>query len=303
MPSTQSDALRALYQSMSDRMAANPDMDLVTMRSMLEEVAALTSEPENVTYAEVHSDGVRGLWCRPAEAQTDRAVIYFHGGGFALNSVGSHRKMAAHLGKAAGVPVFLVDYRLAPEHPFPAQIDDAVSAYHWLVQQGYDASRLATAGDSAGGNLATSTVLKLRELGETLPAAIIGFSPWLDMECLGKTIETNAASDALITRELVATISQMYLGADGSPTDPLANPLHADLAGLPPIFVTAGEAETLLSDSERLAEQATAAGVDVEFSTVAGQQHVFPFMAGRAPEADQAIAAAASWLRPLLGLS
>ena len=303
MSSAESDALKAHFQSITDRMAANPEMGLVAMRSIFEELATRAKEPEDVTYAEVDSGDIRGLWALPVGAPADRAILYTHGGGFIGNTPDSHRKMAAHLAKAAGVRTFVLDYRLAPEHPFPAQIEDAVAAYRWLRGQGFPSEGLATAGDSAGGNLAIGTVLKLRDLGEALPAAIITFSPWLDMEHLGKTLETNAATDALISVEVVTMMSQMFLGTSGSATDPLANPLHADFTGLPPLFVTTGDEEALLSDSERLAERAAQAGVPVEFTTAPGQQHVFTFMAGRAPEADQAITAAAAWLRPRLGMS
>ena len=302
MPSADFDALRDHYQSMSDRMAANPEMDLVALRSMLEELATRAKEPEGVSYAESDVDGMRALWGVPDNAAYDRVILYFHGGGFVSNSIDSHRKMAAHLAKATGARVLLPEYRLAPEHPFPSQLDDAVRAYHWMLGQGIGADRIATAGDSAGGNLAVSTVLKLRETGQPLPAAIVGFSPWLDMEHLGKTLETNAETDALVSREVVAMMSAMFLG-ESPPTDPLANPLHADLAGLPPLLLIAGGSETLLNDSERLADRAVAAGVEVELSTYSGQQHVFTFMAGRAPEADTAIAEAGAWLRSRLGLS
>ena len=303
MPSAESEALRTLYQSITDRMAANPEMDLVALRSIFEELATMAKEPEDVTYAEVDSDGVRGLWCLPVGAPADRVIFYTHGGGFVGNTPDSHRKMAAHLAKAAGVRAFVLDYRLAPEHPFPAQIEDAVAAYRWLRGQGFSSEGLAAAGDSAGGNLAISAVLKLRDLGEPLPAAIVAFSPWLDMEHLGKTLESNAETDALVSTGVVTMLSQMFLGASGSATDPLANPLHADFTGLPPLFVTAGDEEALLSDSERLAERAAQAGVPVDFTTAPGQQHVFTFMAGRAPEADQAITGAGTWLRARLGLS
>lgn len=303
MPSTESAALKAHYQSITDRLTTNPEMGLVAMRSIFEELAVQTAEPEDVTYAEVDSEGVRGLWCIPAGAPADKAILYTHGGGFVGNTVHSHRKVAAHLAKAAGIRAFVLDYRLAPEHPFPAQIDDAVAAHNWLRTQGFSGAGLAVAGDSAGGNLAISSVLKLRDLGEELPAAIVAVSPWLDMELVGKTLETNADNDALISVGVVTMMSQMYLGANGSATDGLANPLHADLSGLPPLHITVSEAEALLSDSERLADRARQAGVSVEFQTVPDQQHVFIFMAGRAPEADEAIAAAAAWLRPHLALN
>lgn len=301
MPSTQSDALRAHFQSMTDRMAADPEMGVDTLRSMLEEVSARAREPEDVTYAEVDEDGVRGIWCKPAGADPKRVVLYLHGGGFVCNTAASHRKMAAHLAQAAGAYGFVLEYRLAPEHPFPAQLEDAVAAYRWLLGRGIDAGRIATAGDSAGGNLAISLVVKLRELGEPLPGAIVGFSPWVDMEVTGKTVETNAETDALVSRGVAESMAAMFLGEKGSPTDPLANPLHADLTGLPPLHVTAGGAETLLDDCQRVGDRAREHGVEVEMTVSPGQQHVYPFMAGRAAEADEAIAAAGAWITARTG--
>ncbi|MHA6797284.1 alpha/beta hydrolase (plasmid) [Pseudonocardia bannensis] len=302
MPSPQSDALRARFLAMAARKAANPEMDLPTMRDMQEALHLETAEPEGVSYAEVSAGGVPALWCQPDGAVPDRVLLYLHGGGFVTNSMHSHRKLAAHVAKAAGVRALVLDYRLAPEHPFPAQLEDAVAAYRWLLAQGLRAEHIATAGDSAGGNLATSVVLKLREEGEPLPAAIVGFSPWYDLECLGKTLDTNAATDVLVQRAELEMLVPMFLGENGSPSDPLANPLRADPTGLPPMFLTAGDHETLQDDAERFAEQATAAGVDVTVEIAPGMQHIYPLMAGRAPEADAVIAGVAAWVRPKLGL-
>ena len=303
MASPESGALGALYKSMAERMAANPDMDLVSLRSLFEDLGGLATEPEDVTYAEADEGTVRGLFCIPLGADHTRVILYFHGGGFVGNSVASHRKLTGHLAKATGVRLFSVDYRLAPENPYPAQLEDGVGAYEWLVAQGVQPEYIAFAGDSAGGNLAISLALKLRTLHQPGPAAIVAFSPWVDMQHLGKTLDTNAQTDALVSRQVVEGMSAMFLGAAGDPTDPLANPLHADFAGLPPLFLTAGEFETLLNDSERLADIAEAAGVPVRLLTYPGQQHVFPYMAGRAPEADDAIAKAAGWLRTSLKMA
>ncbi|TCK22259.1 alpha/beta hydrolase [Pseudonocardia endophytica] len=303
MPSKESDALRAQFQNMSDRFTADPDMSLTTLRSMMEELGDLASEPENVTYGEVDTDGVRGIWCNPLDASPDHLVFYCHGGGFVGNSAASHRKMAAHLAKAVGARSFVLEYRRAPENPYPAQLEDALAAFAWLRGQGFEAGNIVTAGDSAGGNLAVTLVLALRDRGEQLPAAIIGFSPWVDMEHLGKTLDSNAETDAFVNRGVAESMASMFLGESGSPTDPLANPLHADLTGLPPLIVTAGSAETLQDNAERLAERASAAGVEVDVTVAPDQQHVYPFMAGRAPEADEALAAAAGWARRHLGLA
>ena len=270
---------------------------------MLEELADRAAEPTDVTYEEVDAGGVPALWCKPIGAADDRVVLYTHGGGFVSNTMHSHRKVAAHLAKAARTRALVIDYRLAPEHPFPAQLEDAVQAYRWLLDQGIAPEHIATAGDSAGGNLATSVVLKLRDEGLPLPAAIVGLSPWYDMECDGPTMQTNAATDALVQQAVVENMSTMFLGESGSRQDPLANPLHADAHGLPPIFLTAGTHETLQDNAERFADIAKNANVDVTLELEDGMQHVFQFMAGRSQEADASIERIGGWLQQRLGVA
>jgi len=294
-------ALKDHYDKISARMGANPEMDLDTLRDMLDQLHVLAAEPTEVTYEDVDAGGVPAIWAKPIGAATDRVIVYAHGGGCVTGSSHSHRKLAAHLAKAAGVTALVVDYRLAPEHPFPAQIEDLVAAHRWLRGQGYAPERIATAGDSAGANIAVTTVLKLRELVEPLPAAIVGFSPWLDMENVGASMESNAGSDSLVSRAVSEMMASLYLG-EAAPTEPLANPLYADLAGLPPVFLCAGDAETLQDNAERFAEKARTAGVEVTLEIQPGQQHVYPFMAGKSKEADASIANAGDWLRSRLGL-
>ena len=301
-PSLESAALADLYSSWVERMAAAPDMDLPTLRSMFEEWHLPTAEPEGVHYRHVDAGGVPAMWCTPDGAATDRAIIWTHGGGYVVGSMHSHRKVAGHLAKAAGVPVLVLDYRRAPEHPHPAQVEDAVAAYRWLLaDQGLAPEHIATTGDSAGGGLCTSMVLALRDAGDPLPAAVMPLSPFYDMEATGDSVTTNAEADALVQREILLAMAGMFLG-DASPRDPLANPLHADPAGLPPMLIQVGGAETLLDDSTRFAARAEAAGVDCTVEVYPDMQHVFHFLAGRAPEADDAIAAMAAWVRPKLGL-
>lgn len=303
MPSTESDALRAHYEANGTLLAANPDLDLQLMRALLEEIQRLAAEPPDVSYAEVDAGGRPALWCIPATAEEGRVILYFHGGGFVLQSMHSHRKLAGHLARAAGARVLVLEYRLAPENPFPAQLHDAEAAYAWLLDQGVRPADIALAGDSAGANLAVSTTVKLRDSGTALPAAIVGFSPWFDLECDGPTLDGNAGVDALVQRALVEQMTQLYLGPTGSAIDPLANPLHADLAGLPPIYLCAGGHEALLDNGERFAERARRAGLDITFDVMSGQQHVHVFMAGRAPEADHSVNEAAAWLKPRFGLA
>ena len=292
-----SDLLRALYQSWSDRMAANPNLTIADLRSLFDEWHHPTLEPEGVTYQSETLAGVEAIWALPTSADAKKVILYTHGGGFAVGSAASHRKLAGHLAKHLGVTAVVIDYRRAPEHPYPAQIQDSTAVYKELLARGFNAQDIVTSGDSAGGNLALSTVLKLRELGMALPGAVIVFSPWLDMEHVGKTLDTNAATDALVSKAILQAMSGMFLGETGSRTDPLVNPLKADYRGFPRLYINAGSAETLLDNAQDLAAIAKAAGVDVTLSVVDGMQHVFPFLAGRAPEADDELRRIARWFQ------
>lgn len=300
MASKESDYLRLLYSDWSARMAANPAMTLADMRDLFDEWAKPAFEPENVTYKSDKVGGIDAIWAYPIGCDKSRVLIYTHGGGFAVGSADSHRKLAAHVAKTLRVSTVILDYRLAPEHPFPAQLEDAVAAYKALLAAGFRARDIGTIGDSAGGNLAVASVLKFRELGMELPRCVIAFSPWLDMELLGGTIDSNAATDALVSKGILDAMRGMFIGTDGSKNrNPLANPLHADFKGYPPLYISAGSDETLLDDGRRLHARAIAAGVKSTLSVVDGMQHVFPCLAGRAPEANDDIAKIAAWYEAL----
>jgi monoterpene epsilon-lactone hydrolase len=254
----------------------------------------LTVEPGGVDYLEVDAGGTPAMWLEPHGAARDRVIVAYHGGGFVGGSLYTHRKLFGHLAKAAGVRALLVHYRLAPEHPYPAQIEDAVAAYRWVVGQGFTT---VLAGDSSGGGLAVQVAL--REPGA---AALLLISPWVDMELSSDTFETNAVTDVVFTRNMVQGLVKTYLQNGESPADPLVNVLRADLAGLPPMFVQVGTDETGLGDARLLAARAEAAGVEVRLDVFDGQLHTFQMAAGRTPEADDAIRRYATWVRPKLGL-
>lgn len=294
-PSTGASYLEALYQDWSDRLAADPEMSIAMLRALFDEWHQPTLEPEQVTYKSDTWAGVEGIWAQPVDLEPTRVILYTHGGGFAVGSAASHRKLGGHLATALEAAALVVDYRRSPEHPFPAQLEDATAVYRELLERGYAPENIVTCGDSAGGNLAVSTVLKLRDDGVPLPGAVIALSPWLDMEHAGETLETNAATDALVQRQMLEGMSAMFLGGTGQAKDPLANPLYADFTGFPRLYIDAGSSETLLDNATRLAELARSAGVDVTRSIVDGMQHVFPILAGRAKEADEEIARIARW--------
>jgi len=278
-------------------MAANPGLTIADLRSLFDEWHQPTFEPEGVTYKSEVLAGVAAIWALPQGANTKQVILYTHGGGFAVGSAASHRKLAGHLAKQLGVTAVVIDYRRAPEHPFPAQLEDSTAVYKELLARGIQPGDIVTSGDSAGGNLAIATVLKLRQDGVALPGAVIAFSPWLDMEHVGKTLQTNAATDALVGKAILEAMSGMFLGEKGSRTDPLTNPLKADFRGFPRLYINAGEIETLLDNAQDLARIAKAAGVSVTLSVVGGMQHVFPCLAGRAVEADDELRRIATWFK------
>jgi monoterpene epsilon-lactone hydrolase len=278
-------------------MAANPGLTIADLRSLFDEWHQPTFEPEGVTYKSEVLAGVEAIWALPQGANTKQVILYTHGGGFAVGSAASHRKLAGHLAKQLGVTAVVIDYRRAPEHPFPAQLEDSTAVYKELLARGIQPGDIVTSGDSAGGNLAIATVLKLRQDGVALPGAVIAFSPWLDMEHVGKTLQTNAATDALVGKAILEAMSGMFLGEKGSRTDPLTNPLKADFRGFPRLYINAGEIETLLDNAQDLARIAKAAGVSVTLSVVGGMQHVFPCLAGRAVEADDELRRIATWFK------
>ncbi|RBM23535.1 alpha/beta hydrolase [Prauserella sp. PE36] len=298
IPSANSpDPLKDLYTDWSEILAATPNLTTRLFRSIFDEWHQPTKEPEDVTYAEGTVGGVLGIWCHPAGAEAAKVLLYTHGGGFAVGSAQSHRKLAAHVAKAVGATAFVLDYRRAPEHPHPAGLDDTVSAFLALVEQGIRPGDITTIGDSAGGNLAVAAALALKERNQPLPGSVVAFSPWLDMENAGETLASNDATDALISVPLLEGMIAGVLGDQTSPTAPLANPLYGDFSGFPRLYINAGGDEALLDNATRLARIADEAGVDVTLSVVAGQQHVFPFNAGRTAAADDEIARLAKWYR------
>jgi acetyl esterase/lipase len=220
----------------------------------------------------------------------------------------SHRrctriKVYGHLAKAIGCRALIPHYRRAPEHVHPAPVDDAVTAYKWILDQGIMHQHIALTGDSAGGALAVTTLLRARERNLPMPAATMPLSPWVDMEMTGESLVSNRERDVLVQKEVVEIMATTFLGDGGDRRDPLANPLYADLKGLPPMYIQVGGDETLLDDSRRLAERAREAGIEVTLDVFPEMQHVFHFAAGHAPEADDAIRRLALWVRPKLGLS
>jgi monoterpene epsilon-lactone hydrolase len=297
MPSIQSEAVKRHWTA-SRRAMDQPDVVQPDGGSW----GDLTAEPRDVDYSATDAGGVPAMWVVPQGCVEDRVLLCMHGGGFVSGSISTHRKMFGQLARAAGVRALIFDYRLAPAHIHPVQVDEATTVYRWLLDQDVRADRVAFTGDSAGGGLAITAQLRARQHGLPLPAAAMPFSPWVDMEVTGHSYDTNQARDPFFHREVVRQLAATFLGASGDPRDPLANPLYADLSGLGPIYIQVGADETLLDDARRLHEHARRAGVEARLDVFPDMLHTFQMAAGRAPEADDAILRMADWVRPRLGL-
>ena len=251
-------------------------------------------------YSRVNAGGVTAEWVT-AEGTTDsRVVLYFHGGGYIIGSPRTHRAMLAELSKSSAARVLALDYRLAPEHTFPAPVEDSTAAYRWLLNEGYDPARIAVAGDSAGGGLTVAAMVQIRYLGLPMPAAGVCVSPWVDMEGLGDSMETRATADPMVGKESLLVSAKTYLGGADARA-PLAAPIYADLRGLPPILIQVGDAEVLLDDSTRLAGIAREAGVEVQMDVWDDMIHVWHLFAPMLPEGKQAISQAGEFIKKHTG--
>jgi monoterpene epsilon-lactone hydrolase len=253
-----------------------------------------------VSCERVSAGGVDGEWVAASGTQPGKAILYFHGGGFRLGSVSSHRELIARISEASGCRVLAINYRLAPEHRFPAPLEDALAAYGWMLSQGLKPENIAFAGDSAGGNVVLAAMLSLRERGLQFPAAGVLMSPWTDLAANGASYTSRADADPIHQRPMILALAKNYLGPDGDPCNPLASPLYADLTGLPPLLIQVGDRETVLDDSIMFADKARAAGVDVELQVWDGMIHVFQMFGAELVEARRAVDSIARFLNKQL---
>jgi epsilon-lactone hydrolase len=280
--------IRAVYQNW------NRDTTVARMRSDWDAAFGGTTAP--VTCEGVSAGGVDGEWISPTNAREGKAILYFHGGGFRIGSVSSHRDLISQIAIASGCRALAVNYRLAPEHRFPAALDDAIAAYGWMLDRGLESGNVAFAGDSAGGNLVLAVMLALRERGLPLPASSVLMSPWTDLAATGASYVSRAETDPIHQRPMILALAKNYLGGQGDPYDPLVSPLYADLRGLPPLLIQVGDRETVLDDSVMFSDMARAAGVVVDLEVWDGMIHVFQMFGAELPEAHQAIASIAGFL-------
>ena len=307
MASEQMQQIMALMSSV--REAGRPlASSIEEQRTGFESTLALLPEVAGGQVEALGPDGAGGVdaeWMRLESGEPAGTLLYLHGGGYFQGSPVTHRRLVAALCVAGGVQSLSVNYRLAPENPFPAAVEDALAAYRWLISPlggDEDPERVIVAGDSAGGGLSAALLVALRDAGDPLPAGAYLISPWTDLAGTGESMQTRAEADPFIDPAQSPNAAARYAG-DTELTHPLMSPLYADLSGLPPLLIHVGDAEVLLDDSTRPAERAVAAGVPVEMQIWDGAFHVFQMLFGMIPEADEAVAQAGAWMSKLLSVA
>jgi len=290
MASSEIDAIRELLRS-KPRPAG-----FAERRERLDAIGSTSPPAGDIRLEPINANGVAAEWSLALGSDPSKVLLFFHGGGYCSGSIVSHRGMVTEAGRAARARTLAVGYRLAPEHPFPAAIEDARSAYRFLLDQGVAPSKIAIAGDSAGGGLTLALMTRVRDAREPLPACAWLVSPWVDLQMTGASLADKAVTDPLISKSYLEELASAYLaGAD--PTNPLVSPLNADLAGLPPLLVQVGSAETLLDDAVRIARRAGAADVRVNLEIWPHMIHAWHLWAAQLEAGRRAIASAGAFIR------
>jgi len=278
---------------------APPAASIQEARALIEFGASRAVLPAGTNVEPVVAGSVPAEWVRAANVATDKVIMHLHGGGYTKCSCNTSRSTAAQISAASACSVLVVEYRLAPEHPFPAALEDAIAAYRWLLDQGFKPENIVLLGDSAGGGLGVSTLVSLVADGDRLPCAAVLLSPWADLTGSGESMVACADADPWMTERECRTSAEMYAAGADLKT-PLISPLFADLSGLPRLLIQVGTDEILRDDSLRLAEKAKAAGVDVTLDVWEGMWHVWHYFAPQLPEGVQAIAKVGEFVRAQL---
>ena len=303
MASPQAEAAKTMMKALRDAVVGSGVVPtLEQQRDGILLMSQSATAPDGVTVSETYAGGCRAYWHDPAGATMDRVILYVHGGGYVIGSPKSHERLVGHIAKATGCRALNLDYRLAPEHPHPAAVQDATAAYRWLLAQGYLPAHIAISGDSAGGGLTLATLLSLKENGLPQPAAAVPLSPWTDLEGIGDSMTSNAERDLIVQKDGLVGMAAAFLGEGTHPRDPLAAPLYGDYRGLAPMYIQVGGDETLLDDSTRVADRARTAGCDVQIEVFPEMQHVFQSGVGNIPEATDAVEKIGAYLKVKLGL-
>jgi epsilon-lactone hydrolase len=271
------------------------ELPLELCRRGLADMMSFHVPPAGCVIEKVKAGDIEAMWVDASDKKEDATILYLHGGGYTMGSCKTHAALAGELSSLSQTRVLSVEYRLAPENPYPAALQDAVGAYRWLLRQGVPAQSIVIGGDSAGGGLTFATLLELKNEGESLPAAAFAISPWVDLAITGETIKTKADVDPMITLSGLYYMAELY--ADKADLrSPLISPLYADLSGLPPVLIHTGTSEMLLSDSRRMVDALTRAGVNCSFKEWDDLFHVFHAVISL-PEAREANKDLAAFIR------
>jgi len=300
MPSWQFLLIKTIFQLRRLFNPPNGMLDVERERVETETLAANFRTKIELTCIPVSANEIRAEWITTPATSTERAILYLHGGSYNSGSITSHRSLAANIAHAAKTRALIIDYRLAPEYRFPAAVEDAKTAYRWLLENHVSPDHIIVAGDSCGGGLALSLLIDLRDDQLPLPAAAVCLSPWTDLTCTGESWETNRKKDIMLDPGALRKSAQLYLG-EADPRTPLASPLYADLKGLPPILTQVGSNELLLSDATDFAERAQAAGTKVTLQVWKGMQHEWHFAVNILPESRQAIQQIGQFIQAQIG--
>ena len=288
---------RHLFRLKLKRDIIDWDTSIEDLRKQVERSASMFGKlPDEITIEPAGMSNPSGEFVKKAGAPDDHLILYFHGGGYVMGSDKAHRRVVSKFVMGSGVNALCFDYRLAPEHPFPAALDDSVNAYRWLIAQQFDPSKILFAGDSAGAGLLLAALLYLRDRGTPLPAAAVALSPWTDLACTGASYKN---SDPLAEDGTFEVYGAYYAGAHDL-KDPYVSPLYGELSGLPPIYISVGENESMLDDSVRFAEKADVAGVDVTLNIGRGMVHCYPTLSPLFPEAKETMSNICQYIRSKL---
>lgn len=302
MPSPEAAQVFQMNQQLLADWTADPEATVDDMREVFERFLAQIRPTDDATFEDVDANGVPAIWVDTPGAAADRVVIHYHSGGYVMGSAEGYRGFGAHLSAATGARVLLVDYRLAPEHPFPAGAEDGMASYEYVVGTGVSPSNIVISGDSGGGGLALVLMHDLRDRGGEQPAAGVFLSPLADMTLTGESMQTNAANDPLLPGEgLLGVLVPMILGEHGRREDPRISPVFADYTGLPPLLFFAGSIEALRDDAVRCAQAAKDAGVDAEMVIGEDMVHIWPTYADRLPEAREALEKIGAFVKQHVG--
>lgn len=293
-------SIRASIISFFIRRTLKPQLavldDVPAFRERMKGSGMSPAVPDRVSVVPVTINGVPCEWLTTDTTDQNRVLMYLHGGGYVFGGLDSHRDLGWRLAEASGMRVLMVDYRLAPENPFPAAVEDATQCYRWLIDEGFDPGKMVVGGDSAGGGLAVASLVNLKNLGVPMPNGMILLSPWVDVSVSGDSVEKNEDSDAMLSRAALEKFAGFYMdGRDRRA--PLASPLFADLKGLPTTLIHVGGTEVLLSDAQRLADKLHGFSVEAALEVWPKMPHVFQLFAARVPEGKQSIVKLAEFLK------